>query len=618
MEKLRLKHVLLRETEFFDKASPAVPKELFSAVGVGAPPELSGLPEPLPSKKSEYTCFARTDAALWLGAPNGLTRIEPDAERAADTVMFFSANRHLEDDNVLAVYAPDPSTEKVWVLTDTAAQLVSLRETTAEEKAMRLTAETKRYVDRHGLVTQRDLKKARDPESRVPYGHSDNSGAFTAVYAIGELMKYACFRDKYGEDAPLTVEAKNSAVRAVEACQLLMNISCRGDGFVARTFITPAEPVPDDGLFYRIENGKAVCLETTEAKSLGVAGRVIPADAPVPKRLAHLYEDEGFTTDGMVYKGDTSSDELTPHFALIYFAHEILGKTDPELDEILKTSAKNTMSHIINNGYRLMECFGVTTWGRWNEEHFDTGIGWADAALKSAELLMYHRVTMAVTGEAGIFRQSYDRLTKERGYAELTTTHEERFRICAELLGEDVYEEMMYGDHMAATLAYWVLIALENDPRLRELYKEGFRGWNGTIRREHNPGYDFPYFLCCPEDGIDTEMLVDWFRRQNGSFLAASTAVESRNDVQIVTLRGGSKETGHLLMPDERAVSKFDRNPFAFYDRDGAGIRVIESCYVYTFSYWLGRYFGFIEEDLAPRASRRSSDLNGRVKKQRS
>ena len=599
MKTIKLPYVLAREIRIYEKTDIAVPKLLFENKGNGVPAELASVKEELPSDKAKYTCYAKTCKALWIGADNGLTRYEPCSEYKADRVMLFSAERHLADNKVLSVYAPDENEESVWVLTETAVSHIRLVKISAEEKAARLTEETHKYIDRHGLVTQRYLTKDRDPDSRVPYGHSDNSGAFTSAFAMGEIFKYAYYREKYGKDHPLSAKAKESAVRATEASQLLMYISCRDNGFVARTFLTPDEPVPDDGLFYRIENGKATCLPTTDSKRRRWNGLEIPAVYCVPERLSHLYEDEGHSIEGIVYKGDTSSDEITPHYMLMYFAHLILGEEDPELDEIIKTSAKNTLRHIISNGYRLMECNKKPTkWGRWDKKHFKFGIGWADAPLKTAELLMYHKVTMAITGEKGEWEESYNRLIREDNYAQISTLHEKRHKILSAICRRTPEEGMMYGDHIVATGAFWLLIMLEKDENLREIYRNGLRGWNGTLRREHNPVYDFPFMLSCPDDEIDTDLLADWFRRQNVSNLAASVNVTNRKDVKSIKLLGGKEETSKLLMPDERSITKYDRNPYDFQDEDIAnGTRLIESCYVYTTAFWMGKYYGFIEDE---------------------
>ena len=289
---------------------------------------------PLPSRKKDYTCFASYGNVLWLGAPNGLTRYDAAAVNEVDKVQFFSASRDLPDNDVKAIYVEDGEKESVWVKTATGVTHIVLNEITCEEKALRLTEETERYVSRRGMCTQRTLTVPRELSSVVPYGHSDNSGTFTCGFAIGELCKYDVYKKKYGAEDERTVAAKKSAIRASEACQLLMYIPGRGDGFVARTYMVPTEPVPDDGLFYKKMGDKAVVLPTTGAKQRGIAGKEIYAGAPIPERLSHLYTDLGYSHDGIVYKGDTSSDEITLHYLFMYFFHEIMGKEDPELDEI--------------------------------------------------------------------------------------------------------------------------------------------------------------------------------------------------------------------------------------------------------------------------------------------
>ena len=67
-------------------------------------------------------------------------------------------------------------------------------------------------------------------------------------------------------------------------------------------------------IFFRKTAGKASLLETKTSRKLGKVGYTIDASAPIPERLRHLFTDEGYTEEGMIYKGDTSSDEVTAHF----------------------------------------------------------------------------------------------------------------------------------------------------------------------------------------------------------------------------------------------------------------------------------------------------------------
>lgn len=556
-------------------------------------PDLTGIDIPLPSKKSDYTCFLEKDGVLWLGAKTGLTRYDPNAAREYDKVMYFSADRDLPDNHVKSLYADG---DAVWALTETGASKITMVEYTAEELGDILREETKKYVDRRGMVTQRHLTVPRIKESKVPYNHSDNDGCFTASYAMGEMCRYAVLKKKYGEEDERVIEAKKSATRGVEAALLLMNISGRGNGFVARTYVTTKEPCPDDGLFYKKQGDKAYCMHTSDAISKNMVGLEIDASTPVPDRLAKLYRDEGFTDDDIIYKGDTSSDEITTHFVNIWMAHEILGPTDPELDELLIMSGTNTLNHIIDNGFVLRECNGKpTTWAKWNYEYFNTAFGWADACLNSAQILMYLRVMMHVTGQfEGKWMDTFNKLV-ELGYDKLPLRHEERFHMSSMMTMADSVEEMMFGDHMLCTLAFWPLILLETDEERKQNFRKAYKSWNGTMRREHDPGYDIPFLAACPDEYIDSEMMIDWFRRTNNSRLCSGCDIEARKDIARRYRFGGYKETSALLPPDERFISKYDRNPYEWKTEEG-GMTQIESCYVYTFAYWLGRYYGLIEE----------------------
>ncbi len=598
MKSIILKNTLAREIKIYGKYDSAVPKALFSVKKEA--PDLSGVMYPLPSRKKDYTCYAQKEDILWMGAANGVTRFDKNAENEVDKVQFFSATRDLPDNDVKAIYIEEGEKESVWVLTAGAVTNIVLSEISAEEKAIRLTEETQKYVSRRGMCTQRTLTVPRELSSAVPYGHSDNSGTFTCGFAIGELCKYSVYKKKYGADDERTLAAKKSAIRASEACQLLMYIPGRGDGFVARTYMVPTEPVPDDGLFYKKTGDKAVVLPTTDAKKRGIAGKEIYAGAPIPERLSHLYTDLGYSHDGIVYKGDTSSDEITLHYLFMYFFHEIMGEEDRELDEIVKTAAKNTMKHIIDHGFEFHETSTgkPTTWAKWSKSYFSTLLGWSDGCLNATELLMYLKVTMKITGEKGLWEETYNRLVNEEGYARLTSLHKERFHISALLEGGEDVEGLMYGDNMLATSAYWLLITLEENKELKELYKNGYRGWNGTFRREHNPAYDIPFMLSCPEDEIDTEQLSDWFRRVGVTRLVTSVGLSSRYDVPCRRRYGGEKEASWRLPPDEYPISKYDRNPYAYKDHEGGrDCYQVESAYIYTFAYWLGRYYGLIEEE---------------------
>ncbi len=591
-----LKKHLTRKATFMDKNDPRVPAELFTVES--SAPNLDGFPYPLPSAKSDYTCFAAgDDSVMWYGGKTGVTRYDPNGESIEDKIMYFSAHRYLPHHAVDAILADG---KNLWALAGDKVSYIEMLTLTAEEKAEILLEETNNYVMRRGMVSQRDLREARNYESRYPYAACDNDGLFTSGYAVGEMFRYATLREKLGEDHPRVKDARKNATKACEACLLLMYVHGRPEGFIARSYHVSDEPVPDDGIFYQRNGKTAYCLETTESKRQGRVNEESPCDYPIPDRLSALYRDLGYTDDDIFYKADTSSDEVTGHFLQMKIAHDFLGEDDPELDEIIKDACRRTILHIINHGFEFCESSGKpTTWAKWSKRYFENDpIGYVDAPLNSSEMLVYLKITMYITGEKGLWQETYDKLISE-GYADLGPKHYDRFYQGAMREKVNPEEDLMYGDNMLALMTYWMLCTLEDDGELLKKYRAAFKSWSGLILREHTPGYDFMYKLGVPDADIDLEKDAKWFYHFETNRLLASVNSQ-RHDVAVKLGRSYDEkrefEISALLMPDERHVSKYDRNPYDLFPGENKGT-CIESCYIYTYAYWIGRYYGFIDEE---------------------
>lgn len=569
---------------------PRVPPELFSASVIK--PDLSGFPYPLPCRKDKYFAFVADGDVAWYAADGGLTRYDKAAARDADRLMYFSAERDLPDNHVRHILLKDGV---LWAECATGVAAISMIPLTGEEKADVLLKETLECVDRRGMVSQRTLAAARDLSSAHPYGHSDNDGGFTAAFVIGEVFHYRCLLKELGPDDPKTVGQRELTMRSLEACLLLMKIHGRGDGYIARSYITKDEVLPSDGLFFRKQGGFSVCLDTPYARELGISGKSFPTPDPVPDRLAALYRAEGYTDDDIIWKGDTSSDEVTLHFLMLLVAWDYFAEDDKELRDFICGCVTDTISHIVEHGFRLLELDGrPTTWARWDPEYFDSVFGHVDACLNSAEMLMYLNVAHHITGD-GRWREVYDHLIRDLHYADLPLLHYDRHAHECAARVRDCAEEMMYGDNMLAVASFCGLLATEKDPVLRDKYERAVLTWDHSLLREVTPGYTFPLAAVSDRFGFDGEATVDWFRHINISRLASSVSLSGRLDVPVRMLKGGYKETGWLLQPDERFISKYDRDPLEYKDEDSGGLYCVESCYFYTFAYWIGRYFGFVE-----------------------
>lgn len=600
MTPYKLKKHLTRKATFYNINDPNIPAALFTVKN--EQPRLDGFPYPLPSAKSDYTVQAKgSGSIMWYAGKTGLTRYDPDGECIEDKIMYFSAHRYLPHRTVDAIL---PDGNGIWAKCGSGVSHIELFETTSEEKAEMLLAETNEFVMRRGMVSQRHLKEDRNYDSREHYTSCDNDGLFTSGYAVAEMYHYATLKKELGENNPRTLNARKNATKACEACLLLMYIHGRPEGFIARSYHVTGEPVPNEGIFYKRDGKTAHCIENDYTKKIGRAGEEVPCGYPIPDRLAALYRDLGYTDDDITYKADTSSDEVTGHFLQMKTAHDILAPDDPELDELLKDACRRTMKHIIDCGFEFCESSGKpTTWARWSMRYFKNDpIGYVDAPLNSAELLAYLKVTMHVTGEKGLWQETYDKLIAD-GYADFGIKHAERFFQGAMREGVSPEEDLMYGDNMLALMTYWMLCTLEKDETLLKKYRDAFKTWGAMILREHTPGYDFMFMLSVPEVEADLEKDAKWFTHFEANRLTASVTTD-RHDVALKLGRNREEkrfcEISALLPPNERFVSKFDRNPYAFEPNSDRG-RTIESCYIYTYAYWIGRYYGIIAEEEQPK-----------------
>lgn len=591
-----LKKHITRRASFHKITDECVPKELLTIKN--EVPSLSDFPYPLPSAKSDYTAQAKGNGdIMWYAGKTGVTRYDPHGKSIEEKIMYFSAHRYLPHKAVDAIL---PDGTGLWAKCGKEVSHIEFMVLSSEQKAEILLKETNEFVMRRGMVSQRHLREFRNYESREDYASCDNDGLFTSGYAVAEMYRYATLKRELGANHERTLDARKNATKACEACLLLMYIHGRPEGFIARSYHVTGEPVPNDGIFYKRSGKTARCVYTDYAQENGRVGEEVPCDYPIPDRLAALYRSLGYNDDDITYKADTSSDEVTGHFLQMKTAHDILAPEDPELDGLIKDACTRTMKHIIDHGYEFCESSGKpTTWAKWSMRYFTNDpIGYVDAPLNSAELLAYLKITMHITGESGIWQETYDKLISE-GYADLGLLHYDRFFQGAMREGVAPEEDLMYGDNMLALMTYWMLCTLEKDETLLAKYRAAFKTWSGLILREHTPGYDFMYMLSIPDAEIDLEKDAKWFKHFECNRLTSSVNAK-RHDVALKQRRNRSEkeffEVSALLWPNERAISKFDRNPYYLTSNTDKG-GTIESCYIYTYAYWIGRYYGIIAEE---------------------
>lgn len=581
-----------RVITFYSVDSPCVPKTLFEDMGenVDFKPVY-----PTPFRKRDFKIIKKFGNAYYVAGSKGLFRYCESEEEEYDRVMYFSADRDLKDNNVLALCGDE---NEIWVRTETAVSHIQLKMMTMEQKAELLREETSRIVDRKGMVSNRNLTEPWNLESAHKFGHSDNDGGFTASFCMGEMFHYDVFKREKGAEHPDTIKVREIAMRALTACLLLMYIPGRNDGFVARSYVTTDAPLPDDGLFMRRKGNIATVIETNYAKRNGLVGLQSEIVEEIPERLRYLYESEGYTADDIIFKGDTSSDEITLHLFNLYYAHTIFGEEDKELDAIILNRTEKIINHILDNGHELVDFHGKpTSWAKWSDRYFKSGIGWCDGPLNCAELLMYLKLGQAVCGYNEKWQTEYETLLAN-GYDKLCTLHYDRAFSTAIMKHCDTAEDIMYGDHMLSNLTFFGLTLFEKDEKLRDIYYQGWQSWRSTsIGKEHHPIYDIPFAVNFgSDDYYDEEKIKMWFYRSDCSRLASKVSLTERCDVAAKEYRAGYRQTSYLLTPDERFISKYDRDPWEYKNEDSNGNMGVEMCAPYTLAYWIGRYYGIITE----------------------
>ncbi|HOO26149.1 MAG TPA: hypothetical protein PKW24_06015, partial [Clostridiales bacterium] len=280
------------------------------------------------------------------------------------------------------------------------------------------------------------------------------------------------------------------------------------EGYIARSYHVndpENDPVPhSDGVFFRKKYDPTGKLVSVRLPSDTYKGDDIPAlltvdsSMEIPDRLKKLYTSEvnpktgkNWGDDEIIYKCDTSNDELVGHYAVWHLAYDILGPDDPELAEIIKTAVARHAAHIARHDYCHVDAGGQpTSWARMSREYYldKDYYGFGDAPLGLAILLQLFKVAHHITGDKQ-WEDEYKKLAFEEPYryADIVGEHFRRYEMMAEELlekgfsKEELFDKvvkiMNYSDVRMAAVAFYTLLQLEDDPVLVEKYRAGVDSW---------------------------------------------------------------------------------------------------------------------------------------------
>ncbi len=408
------------------------------------------------------------------------------------------------------------------------------------------------------------------------------------------------------------------------------------EGYIARSYHVndpENDPVPYwDGVFFkkvRDPDGKmlSVRIPTSSDKGDDLPDFLtIDSSYEIPERLRRLYTDETDPKTGrhwqdedIIYKCDTSNDELTGHYAVWQLAYDILGEDDPELREMISVIAERHAKHIAENGYAHTDAGGQpTSWARMTREYYLNRDceGYQDGPLGTMILLQLFKVAHHVTGNER-WNEEYRKLALEEPYryADFISEHYERYEnsikyflhddtLSSETMFPMVVKTMNYSDTRMAAVAYYTISQLEDDPELLEKYRKGADCWWRLEKYGRDVEWSLVYQLMHPD-----EEQYDAFGRPCKDVLAwqLSRFPISQREIMIdnTTRSDAYEEDGILWYKDTEtmipyAVAMDERGGMGtdfFTAKQGSNRKILKGAYNMIMPYWIGRYNGLISEE---------------------
>ncbi len=502
--------------------------------------------EGLPS--IQVFCVERSPTGtMWVGTDKGVVRFRGTSH------SLRHSRRWLLNDKVRDIAFDREG--NAWIATAGGVSAIKKKSMTLAEKADYYESILlRRHVRPPGLVEKCRLRIPGDTTSWEPMD-DDNDGQYTAMYLAMESYRYAVTHSP---------EARKKAIKAFHALKFLQTVTGT-EGFVARTVI-PAT-------WQRMADPN----ETLTARTF--AGRL--ARNPREKKVEKHWRK---SADGKwLWKGDTSSDEITGHMYGYTVFRELVAKEYPELNQEVSNHITKIMDYIIAGGYVLKDIDGPhTTWGVWAPEYLNDDPDWApERGVNSLEILSFLKLAYAVSGNAK-YREEYERLIREHHYAENA------------LQAKTVMPAWRtYIDDELVALAYPALMLYEQDDKLRDLYKKSMDNWYAACKNDDSPFYYYTY-NAFRHKNVRQERSVMFLRDTPTDLIRWTVDNRQREDLTLTHKPVLEDiQTSVLVPPSERCTFRWDKNPWAAVQGDGGHTEA--SPVFWLLPYWMGKYYGYIK-----------------------
>lgn len=379
-------------------------------------------------------------------------------------------------------------------------------------------------------LSETALKKGGDSSLNIP----GVSPAAAFEYAYEQYINYGTKTYFLDEDylLPLALDDWGDPREGGEYEKRTRNL----EGYVARTYSLTEENNTPDGYMHWTLNGDGTATGTSTMKEdrLGYyingennRGLVVDASGEIPDRLWNDILGEGYTVQEIIYKGDTSSDELIGHLFLYKLAFDILGAEDAEIKQIIANTMDRLAQHITDNGYMMVDGSGQPgTWSKYNRQFFYNSSQLGGAPLTAAVILSLFKVAHYVTGY-----QKWDNeyrmaaLHPSYEYAKIMAQYSKQcYMVMRMMLDKEAPYLLMlmpdslaygtpttemltrlflnYSDEEMAMLAFYILFQTEDDEELLVYYRSAIDQWWISIKYSENPLWYYIYQLAYPNTEV--------------------------------------------------------------------------------------------------------------------
>lgn len=369
------------------------------------------------------------------------------------------------------------------------------------------------------------------------------------------------------------------------------------EGFVARSYWLETEESYGlyDNIYWQVnEDNTATGISTKSPDSSGyylnnenLRGYVTDASGEIPERLWYSLVGEDALKSDIIYKGDTSADELIGHAFIFKLMYDILADEDPELKEIMVTAIDNLAQHLVDNGYMLVDGSGQpTTWSKFSRNAFNLSSSVPMSSLHAMVVLSVFKTAAYITGyEKWENEYRMAALDPAYEYAKVVSQESDRFlaaitNVISEevspllalplklLSGTELYNLILRiasndSDLEMAMLGLYTLFQTEDDKKILSYYKEGLEAWWDLASYTENPLWYYIYQLAYPEKNIKDAY--------GNNILETASWSLSRHPVSTIKYRASNNNRDDIIQLDLSPLGITDMWKTPSYSLKGKG-----------------------------------------------